>query len=1323
MLSKISVKKPYTVLVGVLLVLILGVVSYTELTPDLLPSMDFPYVIVMTTYPGASPEEVEQTITKPVEQSMATLSNIKEINSTSSENYSLVTMEFEDTVNMDAVTIDVREGLDSISGAWSDTIGNPIIMKINPDMMPVMVAAVGADDMDVKALSDFASQEIIPKLEGVEGVASVTSSGLVDQSVNVVLRQDKIDEVNEKIKKAVEGELDDAEKKMNDAKKEIEDGKEELANQKETMNDGFFKGEQEINTNRLSMLKAEIEMASGKSELAAKEAELASTEKTLKQQESTLKKTEKTLTDNRKLAQSGLTKINAALKQIPSEKELEDAEFKLRAAILALDADTQYTAEQKAAAKKVLEEQLEQTQTAKKTRAELEKQKTSAEDGIAQIDAGLKEVASGKKQLSAAKKQVAAGKKALAKAKKKLNDGSNQLEQGKTALDQADSQLNQQKNEATEKVSEAERQLNEGESKLQEQLDNFDETKKTALDAADISGTITKEMISGILQAQNFDMPAGYVDAEGGESYLVRVGDKFKEETDMENLLLFDPDMDGVDPIYLSDVADVFWTDNSDETYAHINGNNGVMLTFQKQANYSTTEVADNISKKFDELEKEHENVHFTSLMDQGIYIHMIVDAVINNLVVGAILAVIILLLFLKDFRPALVIACSIPISVLFAIVLMYFSGVTLNMLSLSGLAIGVGMLVDNSVVAIENIYRLRNKGVPIFKAAVNGARQVAGALTSSTLTTICVFLPIVFIEGITRQLFTDMALTIAYSLLASLVVALTVVPSMSSTLLKKTAEKKHPAFDKMLGGYRKVLRACLNKKPILLIASVVLLVVSIVIAMSRGTGFMPDMDSPQITVSLKMPEDSILDETIEMSGKVEERIREIEDVSAVGAMISSGSMMMGGGETDVTSVSMYVILKDDKTHTSQEIAKQINEKCKDFDCEVNAEGSSMDMSALYGEGVAIKITGPELEGLQEVGEELAKKLEDIEGLDEISDGVDDPTPVLKVTVDKEKAMKKNLTVAQVFQALQSDMRGSTKATTLSISGTEYDINMVSDDESDLTLEDVKNYKVEYTTREGKKKSVKLSKIADIEETTSMSVIGRTSQNRYITVSASLKDGYNIGLVSEDVDDMLKDYTPPKGYSVSTDGENEAIVEAMLQMLKMLALALSFIYFIMVAQFQSLRSPFIVMFTIPLAFTGGFLGLFVFGSEVSVIAMLGFVMLSGIVVNNGIVLVDYINQLRMQGMSKREAIVEAGATRMRPILMTALTTIFGLSSMAFSKSMGADVMQPIVIVEIAGLAYATLTTLFVIPALYEVFNRKEEMKFVKDEDVELLIEE
>ncbi len=1351
---KYSVKRPYTVIVAVLMILILGFVSWTKMTTDLLPAISLPYMVVMTTYNGGSPEEVELIVTKPIEQAVATLDNIENITSVSSQGQSTVILEFNDSVNMESATIDTREKLDLLSSYWNESVGNPIITKISPDMLPIITAAVDMEGKSSEELSKIVNDELIPKLEGVNGVASVSVNGDIEKEIQVVMDQEKMDQINEKIKKSIQDQMADARAQLEAAEKELTTGKQELNSQLSLFSDGSIDMSQGMLSGKLELLKSEIQMAQMESELKEKETEIQQLEMVITELEKALaaakeenakgEATAATLEQeaaNLK-AENEQKEVELKQKREQLEKQISDLEQQLsnvvsnsdkksmngndnQASQNETDSDNSKQDEKKTDESvdttssdeeqnsiltqlRELKEQLEQVVLAEQElvfqKASYEIKKSLAESARVSVDTSKNITSQFEAQLALTKTQLEQAKQALTTAKQQIQDGETKITDNQDNLNKQEKELTKQQQEAQKKLDEANEQMKEGEKQLQEQKNALDEAEEKALEAATLDGKITNEVLSSLLQAQNFNMPAGYVQ-EGDTSYLVRVGDKITDIKEMKQLLLFDPNIEGIDPVMLEDVAEISYTDNSATSYAKVNGNDSLILSIQKQNTYSTAEVSDALDEKFRDLEGQYDKLHFTSLMDQGTYIDFVVDSVLSNLIMGGFLAIIILILFLKDIKPTIIIACSIPISVIFAIVLMYFSNVTLNVISLSGLAVGVGMLVDNSIVVIENIYRLRNKGATIIQAAVSGAAQVAGAITSSTLTTICVFLPIVFVEGMTRQLFVDMALTIAYSLLASLIIALTLVPMMASGILKKTSEKKHLFLDRIILAYDRLIKQCLEHKGIVLIAVLFILVGSVFAAFSRGTAFMPESDSNQLTATLTMPKDSKIADTRKTADDVSERILEVDGVDTVGTIMSSNSLMSGGG-TDTRSVTFYVVLDEKKKDTSQEIALKIEEVCQDVDGEVTAVGSNMDMSALGGSGISVKVFGEDIDTLKETANEMAEIIANIEGTAEVSNGMKDPTPELRIIIDKEKAMKSGLTVAQAYMDLKTKLAKPTSSTEIEDDGESYS-TIVSEGNSQMTPEELENYEFTVTQADNTKKTVKLKDIAKIEETETLSSINREAQKRLITVSTAIADGYNIGLVSNDLSKALEDYEVPEGCSIEMAGENETIKESMYQLVQMLVLGIAMVYFIMVAQFQSFLSPFIIMFTIPLAFTGGFLGLFLTGNEVSVIAVIGFIMLSGIIVNNGIVLVDYINQLRLEGWERREAIVEAGKIRMRPILMTAITTILGLMTMALGIGSGADMMQPIAIVTVGGLTYATIMTLFVIPVMYDILAKRE----------------
>lgn len=1343
MLPKLSVKKPMTIFVAVIVVIVLGIVSVFKMTPDLLPNMDFPYAIILTTYPGQTPETVESVVTKPLEQSLSTIDGVKTITSTSSDNYSILTLEFEDGTNMDTATVDMRGNLDTIKDAWPDGVGSPYLMKINPNMMPVAMVAVDYDGYDTVQISDYVNNELKNQLEGIDGVASVSTKGIVTQKENVIISQTKIDALNAKINDALNDKFGDAEKKISDAKKELQDNISKAEQGSDTI-------EQSINDLNSQQEEVAKQLADAQGKAQSGYTEILNAKMQLLDQQQSLTATKQTLT----IAYQTLTQIKEKLDSLQDEKaqltqqietfekiynDYKDALSKLAnpdltdeqlAQVRAILAKIDEELDKYGFPKEELEERLNNaknaltnvdkaiTQTVEAlkgldtTEEKLDDTIAEIADKISQVDGGITQIAAAVKGLD---NNTVSVNQALSEIEKQQSLAAYQLSGGLSALNTKQSEVNS-----------ALTQLNSAQEELKSASDELSDQKEKAKKAADMTNTVTISNVSNILTAQNFSMPAGYVSDDENIKYLVRVGDKIDGNKEMQSLALFDTGIDGIGVVKLSDVADVFIADDSDEVFTKINGNSGVVFSFSKQSDAATATVSENIAKKLNSLTQENEGLHFTTLMDQGDYIDIIINSVLQNLLMGAVLAIIILYLFLRDIKPTLIVALSIPISVIFALVLMYFSGVTLNMISLSGLAIGVGMLVDNSVVVIENIYRLRNLGVPPVKAALNGAKQVAGAIASSTLTTICVFFPIVFIEGLTRQIFMDMALTITYSLLASLIVALTLVPAMGQRMLRKVKPVKHGIFDKMLGGYEKSIRFVLKHRAIALIAAVVLLFGSMFGAVARGFSFMPNMASTELSVTVSLDDSATMDDTIDAAQSLLDTLSKYDDFETVGVMTGSTTSLMGltgsvsSSDADKGSVMAYAVFKDDKVKNSESISKEIEAELQSIDGDVVVSGSSSSssMSAMLGnDGVSIKLYGDDLKTLQNTAKDMAEKLAAVDGIDETDNGIGATSGEIKVTVDKTKAAKKSLTVAQVYQQIAAAITSETTSSTLTNSGKDLDVVVIKDENSDVTKNNIKDIKLTYTDKEGNKKTTKLSEVAEISDSESMNSITRSDQKRYIKVSGTLKDGYTNTDVSNKAKALFDDYKLPDGCSIEYSGSNESTMEAVNQMLLMMLLGVILIYLIMVAQFQSLKSPFIIMFTIPLAFTGGFLGLLITGFDVSVVALLGFVMLCGIIVNNGIVLVDYINNLRLEGKERREAIVEAGKTRMRPILITAITTVLGLSTMALGIGTGSEIMQPIAIVCIGGLLYATIMTLYIVPVIYDILSKKE-LRKVSESDLE-----
>ncbi len=1221
-MAKFSVKKPLTIFVVVLAVIVLGVVSYLKMTPDLIPNMDFPYVIIVTTDPGASPEAVEADITKPMEQSMATLDQIKEVTSTSQNSVSMVMLEFEDGVNMDTISVDIQQKISVLQGQWDDMVGTPYVLKINPSVLPVMVAAVSREGMDVYELSDLVTDELTTKLEGISGVASVSVSGAVTREAHVILDQQKMDDLSATLKDAVKAQLKKAEGKLHDAEKKVEEGEAALNSAKRGIADG-------------------IAGAAG----------------------------------------DAIDKVRDELRTV--YKVISDTDISDIAGGIVTDPD--------------------------KTLEELQK---NLDELKASLSKFMDELESGRLRA-----QVEGTVSDLIVS---LMDGLTQLTEAQIQLDQAKTQI-------------------------ESGLEQIKEAYKSVSEQTDLGGMLSISTVSSLLTAQNFSMPAGYISDDSGVSYMVSVGQKITSSGELEEMVLFDLGLEGVEPIRLGDVATVVVTDDADQLYTKLDGENGILLSFTKQSNYATAEVSNNISDRFETLEAQYEGLSFVPLMDQGDYIYLIVETIMSSLLWGALFSVVVLFLFLRDWRPTVITLVSIPVSVIFAVVLMYFTGVTINMISLSGLAVAVGMLVDNSVVVIENIYRLRAKGATIIQAAVSGAQQVLGAVAASTLTTVCVFAPIIFVEGLTRQMFTDLALTITYSLLASLLVSLTLVPAMASGMLRRDFTPKAGLLDKLYPAYRRAITFALDHKAGVLLLSLVLLVTTGWGAVSRGFTFMPEIDMNNLSLSVTMPEGTTREEAVALADEVMERVMTVENVSDVGFMMGSGTM--GGLSLTSTSNSDYdvtgYITMPEGTFGS-DAGKEIEALCADLPCTVTASGvmSGM-MSYMTGSGVSLSVYGNDMEELQSAARALGQRMRQAEGVVSVSDGLEDAAPALQVVVDRNKAMTKGITVAQIYMQVAAAMSDTTTVATVTLDGDSMEMIVDAAEDGKLTREKLLDLTIDpgsgmtsamsgstsagsstsasglsqLTGEDGgdEDKTFRLGDVAEIRETVSLNSINRDQQRRCITVTAAIADGYNVTKVTSEVQRLVNSLTLPDTVTVEFNGENEQIMDAMEQLMLMLLLGVVLVYLIMVAQFQSLKSPFIVMFTIPLAFTGGFMALLIAGIEVSVVSLIGFVMLVGIIVNNGIVLVDYINQQRLAGMERREAVIDACVTRLRPILMTSLTTILGLIVTAVAKNAGTALIQPIALVCIGGLLYATLMTLFVVPCMYEIMNRRELRKVNEDE--------
>ena len=1361
-MEKFSVKKPFTILVMVVAIIILGFVSLSGMTTDLLPKMSLPYLLVITTYPGASPEKVESSVSEPVESALGSISGVKNVYSMSYENYGIVELEFADGTDMDSAMVKVSSALDSVKSALPEECGSPNIMEISMDMMASVYLAASYEGKDIQETSRFVEDTLIPYLERQEGVTSISDIGIVENSISVDLNQDKIDVLNEKILAKTNDAFADAVDQLNDAKKQLLESEQKLADSTQELVDGqkdIDEGRTKLDDaqKELDEQKEKLEDAKGSLEEQKKDTEnkLATASQaldqlnalqtdllTLQAQEESLKTTitqiEKSLEEQSKTTNdipnvvAGLDQMSTFLTSSQMEgmtgMDSTTVNTMLGSSGMSLQSLGIDKATWDALTPEGRKELLQKTAAGYQTQKELlsgyddyvsslnslQVEKVGVQAAVSTAEAELKKSGVSYTDIEKAKIEAAAGFGAasaqISSGQSALNSAQTTIDSNKESLDSAQDQIT----EGWDSIADAKKQLADGWDQYNTSLENFEVQKAEALRNANADQLVNMQTLSQLIYAQNFAMPAGYLDDAEDNSWLLKVGSNYESVDELSNIVL--TNIEDIGDVRLCDVADITVIDNADDSYARLNGQSAVVLSVFKSSTAGTNEVSKNIAAAISELEEQYPGLSVLTLMDQGDYITMIINGVLQSMIVGAALAILILALFLKDVKPTIVVAVSIPLSVLTALILMYFTGISLNMMSLSGLALGIGMLVDNSIVVIENIYRLRSKGVGAARAAVQGTKQVAGAIIASTLTTVCVFLPMVFTAGTVRELMMPISLTIIFTLAASLLIAMTVVPAAGSTLLRNSKEKKHPFFDKVQDIYGKMLAFCLKVKVVPLVIAIGLLVYSIWAVVRMGIVMIPDMTSNQIEISVQMPENTDKEECYKRADQVLDAMTTIDGIGDVGAMAGGDTTLVASssGMSDSTYDQFtFLVLTENENAGKEEvnrICREIEERTADIDCELTISTGMSEMSTMMGSGLSVKVYGDDLDTLTKITQDICDLAATIPGYENISNGQEEPDQVIRLVLDKDAAMRKGLTVAQIFSELNGKLTESTDAATVTIDGEDMKI-VVKDGREPLTRENLLDYNFEIQTTDDNGNTVTedhpLSEFATLKLEEGVQSINRENQSRYMTVTATVAEGSNATLLSRELQPLIDAYELPDGYTIDTAGESDMVNQMVIQMSKVLLLGLALIYLVMVAQFQSLLSPFIVLFTVPLAFTGGLIGLLLMNEPLSVMGMMGFVVLLGTVVNNGIVFVDYANQLRMGGLERREALIATGKTRMRPILMTALTTILAMASLLFGDDLSSQMSKGMAIVVAGGLAYATLMTLFIIPVMYDIlFKRK-----------------
>ena len=1290
-MEKFSVKKPFTVLVAVIMVIMLGLVSVQNMQTNLLPNVNTPYLMVVTVYPGASPERVENEVSDVMESALGTISGVKNVTATSAENYSLLLMEFEDDTDMNSAVVKVSNKVDQTTASLPSTCMTPSIIEYTLNMNAFMTVAVSREGSDSYELADFVNDTMVPYIERQGGVSNISANGLVTRMVQVQLDQEKIDAINEKLLEVIDVQLADAKAQLDDAEAQIEAGRKEyetqLANYDKLVSDTInsqYSGE--LQDSFMLVKKQAQALLESVNQLIAvvNEPEI-----------------QQALIDVRDGLQRVVDKFN--------ETGMQDID-----SLIEIVAELRDITDKVTTALQELQQRLNaQGDTAGTTAGEL------ADD--LQVQQSLNNIYS-----------------TLESTIKAMDDVPGLMDQ----FTQIVGSYSQQQLQAYIKFTEAREMLNDYEKQLADAKQQYEDAKQMAMENSDVAKMLDIDTLAQLIYAQNFSMPAGYVKDSSNKSWLLKVGEEYDSIEDISGALLLH--VDGFGDVRLSDVADVQIIDNAEDSFTRLNGERSVVLKIFKSNSSSAGEVSGNCKAAFKELEQKYDGLHVVVLSNQGNYISIIVSSILSSMLIGAALAIIVLAIFLKDIKPTLVVGISIPLSVLFAVVLMYFTGLDMNIMTLAGLSLGIGMLVDNSIVVIENIYRLRGRGVPAARAAVQGAKQVGMSVVASTLTSVCVFLPVVFSSSIVKSLMQPMSLCIGYCLMASLIVALTVVPAAASTVLKKAEPKQLKWFDKIQDKYAKSLEWCFRHRALPLLAAVVLLAFCGWRVFSMGVELLPTITSNEAIVTLSTTKDLSKEDSYAIAGKAVEAMLEVDHVEEVGittdtrvAGMDIGQLGLPTAITDLLNAAnsygtyqVNVMLDESLSSSEIETARQALEDALSGieDCTAKVEISGMqELTSQLASGLSVKIYGADAETLSQLSEKVVDIVNDTEGFANATNGLGSGDATINLHIDRDKVRSYGLTVAQVYQQIAAKLTTTTTAQTpVTVDGSTMSVQ-ISNNLDPVTKENMMDITFETTVMSAdgttSTGTCTLADMATWDTGSAPDSITSEDQTQYVSVTADTLDGYNTTVQARVLEKKLNEFAlsdeMPEGCSFSMGGESDSVNFMVNEMVQWLALALPFVYLVMVAQFQSLLSPFIVLFTIPLAFTGGLLGMLFTGQQLTMISLMGFIVLMGTVVNNGIVFVDYANQLRLGGMERRAALIATGKTRMRPILMTTLTTVLAMLQLVFSNDMASQLMSGMAIVIICGLSYATLMTLYIVPILYDILFRKPPLNVDVGSDDEL----
>ncbi len=1026
-ICELSVKRPVAVVMAVLVFVVVGFYSMTMLSMEMMPEMEMSMALVYTTYSNVGSEEVENLVTKPIESAVSSVSGVNSVTSQSSEGTSLIMVEFSNKTDMDQAVIDMEKNIDMFEAYLPENASTPMVMKMDTSMMPAAMLSVSYEGYDLIQTKQFVDDNILSKLEAVDGVASVNVSGAQDKQIEVVVDPQKVFGYN-----------------------------------------------------------------------------------------------------------------------------------------------------------------------------------------------------------------------------------------------------------------------------------------------------ITLSDVASAIAYQNQDAPAGTTKAMGKSMSVKTVG-KFKNYKDIETVPLV-TNLGQV--IYIRDIATVQEGYSDASTYARLNDSNAISISITAESDANTVDVVNGIKNVLENSESKYSNFKYNMTMEQASYIEDSISSVAENAITGGLLAIIILLLFLGSIKTSLIIGVSMPISVVTTFIGMYFSGMTLNVVSLGGLALGVGMLVDNAVVVLENIFRRRDElGEDAETAAILGSKEVITPVIASVLTTCIVYLPILFIDNIMAVMFKQLAFSIIFSQIASLLVTFLLLPMMSSRI-KDTKEKNTKLefilkpFEKMMDflykKYEQFLCWCLSYRKYVFSILGIAVLISVFLLSQIGMTLMPASDEGIISISIQLPNGSSLGESDKMTRNIENIVKENKNVKDIFSTVGSGgtTSMLGGSSSNMSTVT--VTLNDNRKNSTEDVVQQIRQEIINIPgAVISVEASSTNMS-MSSDGIDFQISGNDDKILGEFLVKAEEALASVDGIEETSTSISSQKQEVKIHLDSDKAARYGMNTAVVSSLVKGALDGTT-ATQFAEGGSEYDVIVQYPDKYVENYNQLKNLQIRTTTGQW----IALSDIADVKLENTSTTLTRIDQKRVVTLSGKIY-GSDMSSVNTEFNKKIEGIGIPDGISFETSGTFETMMDAMSSLFIAILLGILLMYMVMAAQFESVKLPIIVLGTVPLAIIGVVLSLVVSWSPLSVIGCIGILMLMGIIVNNAIVLMDFIKVAKTEhpDWSRTQMLVYACKTRMRPILMTSLTSVLGFLPMAVSTASGSEMMKPLATVLLGGLLIGTLLTLFVIPVFYTVFDdieiKKNNKKVIKE---------